>query len=68
MQNYEWLKEQVHKWCHLSASALSRKSEAEALSLALGLNAFCREHAARLVSHAAANNFPIMMAYMSDGW
>jgi hypothetical protein len=64
----EWLCQEVHKWCHLTASALNRRSEAEALSLALGLNKFCGEHVSRMVREAARHNLPILQAYMSDGW
>jgi hypothetical protein len=59
---------QVRSWCHLSNSALNRSAEAEALSLALGLSKFCREHVSRLIQSAARQNLPLMYAYMSDGW
>ena len=60
--------EQVHKWCHLTASALTKKTEAEVLSLALGLQQFCRERVDRMLKHAARHRRPVMFAYMSDGW
>ena len=62
------VREEVHTWCHVCASVLSKKTEAEVLGLALGIMKFCREAASRSIQQAARSNFPLMFAYMSDGW
>ena len=62
------LSEEVRHWCRLGASALTRKTEAAVLSLALGLKKFCRDRASRLIAQGSRLRMPVLFAYMSDGW
>ena len=63
----EDLRERVLRGCRLTASALDRKSEREALSLVVGLNRFRRDQVSRLVAEAARHGLPILRGAKRPG-